>query len=616
MGIKQNIIQLTKLKMVATMIRLRLFSLLLLLVNFSNVFSMQAGDYIKHKVEKGQTIYAIGRLYEVSPVEILKLNPDAQNGIEVGQIVLVPASGKVAVAKPMTSGVAPVSVAPIVKAPVTSGQTHTVEPKETLYGLSKKYGVTIEQLTAANPELAEGLKIGQVLQIPSVSSTTAIKPVEKISAPTVVKTATESAATVQKIATVPSTVVVKTPVVENPNQVSYEQVSAVSNTSELSLNDPSRLYDRIINKPVLNDLLKSANKEVKKELVLLLPFNLTKIQSDTVNNLKSHLNKDRFLNMTLDFYSGALTAIDSAGKLGLKIHVRILDSEESQSNANMAKVIGSHDFSKVHGVIGPFRQANIELVAEALAKYNIPIVSPLSKESAKLGYANLYNSIPPIDVLKKAIINYVKSQNANVIAVVDAKKVSSKQYLSANFNGIKFATVDEANKLNVQSLKDLLVAGKMNYVFVETERAGLLLTTINTLTDESLKDYQINLATTDRNPTFDHEEIPLSKLVKLQLHYPSITRENAAQNTSKFSKRYKKENSFFPNQYAIRGFDLTFDAILRLAQDISFEQTVEKFATEYHENRFSYDKDLKGGYFNRGVFVLRYNDDYTIKELK
>ena len=591
------------------MIRLRVLTLFFLLINFYNVFSMQASDYIKHKVEKGQTIYAIGRLYEVSPVEILKLNPEAQNGIEIGQIVLVPNTGKTPVAKTVVP--TPASTpAPVVKVPVaTLAKTHTVAPKETLYGLSKQYGVTIEQLNAANLELVEGLKIGQVLNIPSGSSAPVVATQSVQSIP-------EPATVVQKVVSAPAPVVVKTPVPQNPNQVSYEQVVPSEVSSEIGLNDPSKLYDRIINKPVLNDLLKSANKEVKKELVLLLPFNLTRIQSDTVNNLKSQLNKDRFLNMTLDFYSGALTAIDSAGKLGLKVHVRILDSEESQSNANMAKVIGSHDFSKVHGVIGPFRQANIEMVAEALAKYNIPIISPLSKESAKLEYTNLYNSIPPSEVLKKALINYIKSQGGNVIAVVDAKKVSVKQYLTANYGGIKFATVDDANKLNVQSLKDLLVTDKMNYVFLETERAGLILSTINTLTDESLKDYQINLATTDRNPSFDHEEIPLSKLVKLQLHYPSVTKESSSQNTSKFSKRYKKENSFFPNQYAIRGFDLTFDAILRLAQDIPFEQTVEKYATEYHENRFSYDKDLKGGYFNRGVFVLRYNEDYTIKELK
>lgn len=591
------------------MIRLRVLTLFFLLINFYNVFSMQASDYIKHKVEKGQTIYAIGRLYEVSPVEILKLNPEAQNGIEIGQIVLVPNTGKTLVAKTVVP--TPLSTpAPVVKIPVaTLAKTHTVAPKETVYGLSKQYGVTIEQLNAANPELVEGLKIGQVLNIPSGSSAPVVATQSVQSIP-------ESATVVQKVVSAPAPVVVKTPVPQNPNQVSYEQVVPSEVSSEIGLNYPSKLYDRIINKPVLNDLLKSANKEVKKELVLLLPFNLTRIQSDTVNNLKSQLNKDRFLNMTLDFYSGALTAIDSAGKLGLKVHVRILDSEESQSNTNMAKVIGSHDFSKVHGVIGPFRQANIEMVAEALAKYNIPIISPLSKESAKLEYTNLYNSIPPSEVLKKALINYIKSQGGNIIAVVDAKKVSVKQYLTANYGGIKFATVDDANKLNIQSLKDLLVTDKMNYVFLETERAGLILSTINTLTDESLKDYQINLATTDRNPSFDHEEIPLSKLVKLQLHYPSVTKESSAQNTSKFSKRYKKENSFFPNQYAIRGFDLTFDAILRLAQDIPFEQTVEKYATEYHENRFSYDKDLKGGYFNRGVFVLRYNEDYTIKELK
>jgi hypothetical protein len=48
-----------------------------------------------------------------------------------------------------------------------------------------------------------------------------------------------------------------------------------------------------------------------KKLALLLPFNLNKMQNDTVNSITDRLRKDKFLNMTLDFYSGAVMAIDS-----------------------------------------------------------------------------------------------------------------------------------------------------------------------------------------------------------------------------------------------------------------------------------------------------------------
>lgn len=47
-----------------------------------------------------------------------------------------------------------------------SSTGYVVKPKETLYGISKKFGITIEELKAANPTLADGVKIGMELDIP------------------------------------------------------------------------------------------------------------------------------------------------------------------------------------------------------------------------------------------------------------------------------------------------------------------------------------------------------------------------------------------------------------------------------------------------------------------
>lgn len=96
-----------------------------------------------------------------------------------------------------------------------------------------------------------------------------------------------------------------------------------------------------------------------KKVALLLPFNLTKVQNDTVNTLADRLKKDKFLNMTLDFYSGAILAIDSIKKLGISIDVSVFDSEETKTSSNIAKLINDNRLDTFSAVIGPFYQANI-----------------------------------------------------------------------------------------------------------------------------------------------------------------------------------------------------------------------------------------------------------------
>jgi LysM repeat protein len=43
---------------------------------------------------------------------------------------------------------------------------YLVEPGETIYGISTKYGIPVSDLLEINPELESGLKVGQIIQIP------------------------------------------------------------------------------------------------------------------------------------------------------------------------------------------------------------------------------------------------------------------------------------------------------------------------------------------------------------------------------------------------------------------------------------------------------------------
>ena len=116
-------------------------------------------NYDKHRVENGETISQIAQKYNVTPYAIYQLNPDAQSGLNPSSILLIPKKS-------------------VVSKAVATSKTHLVEPKETLFGIAKKYAISDEALKQANPNLEkEGLQIGQTLDIPS-------KTVSKTNTPT------------------------------------------------------------------------------------------------------------------------------------------------------------------------------------------------------------------------------------------------------------------------------------------------------------------------------------------------------------------------------------------------------------------------------------------------
>ena len=115
-------------------------------------------------------------------------------------------------------------------------------------------------------------------------------------------------------------------------------------------------------------------------MVLLLPFNISKIEGDTVNSTAMRLKKDKFLNMTLDFYSGALMAIDSAKQIGLPFDIKIFDSQETKNTSNIAAIIKENNLENADAIIGPFYQSNVEKTAELLSANQVPVISPLSKD--------------------------------------------------------------------------------------------------------------------------------------------------------------------------------------------------------------------------------------------
>ena len=95
--------------------------------------------------------------------------------------------------------------------------------------------------------------------------------------------------------------------------------------------------------------------------------------------------------------------------------------------------------------------------------------------------------------------------------------------------------------------------------------------------------------------------------------YPSVTKDDNSAESIAFENKFKKQNSIAPSDYATRGFDVTFDTMMRLMQNKSFEETVNASATQQFKNKFEYYKKDGLGYTNKGVYILYYDTDLTVK---
>ena len=131
-------------------------------------------QYYIHFVDKGQTLSAIARTYDVSVDDIRYSNPDAGDALKLNQMLMIPFVEGAPAPKPAETDddtKVLIIVAPDQQLPVDSSLliSHMVEPKETWYALSRLYKVPVNEIIATNPGV-DTLKIGMTVWIPPASA--------------------------------------------------------------------------------------------------------------------------------------------------------------------------------------------------------------------------------------------------------------------------------------------------------------------------------------------------------------------------------------------------------------------------------------------------------------
>ncbi|MDR7370789.1 LysM peptidoglycan-binding domain-containing protein [Flavobacterium aquidurense] len=592
---------------------------------------------IIHEVQPKETFYSIEKKYNVSDEALKAANPGLEKtGVQIGQKLVIPGKGSASKASPTTS-----------KTNKEKYVYHDVIAKETKFSIAKQYGITIEELEKRNPEIVSNLPVGYRLTIkgtaPKTENSAAVAHVAKpAEAPKKVTTYMEYQVKPKEtfyslgrtfhisqeeltelnpslsegvkegmVLKVPSGYLAPSPIVIQQQPIEKAVEKPIDNSSGGGIKILEKVKSETVSaNPEVVELTKKRGQTDRKKLVLLLPFNLAKMQNDTTS-AANRIKNDKFLNMTLDFYSGAMMAIDSAKTLRLPIDVSIYDSGETKTSSNVSGLIAQNKLQDANAVIGPFYQTNAEGAANTLRLYNVPVISPLSKDTAN-PIDNLYQSIPSNDIVRNAVFDYMRAKNGNIVAVVDKKKESVINYIKQNQKGVVFAALTETGGLDVANLKSLLLPNRMNYVVMETGNTAMIKTTIKALTDAQ-KTCQVQLVILEPNSTLDTDEISFENLVKLKLMYPSVTRESDEPGVLIFEKEYRLKNKVNPNTYATRGFDVTFDTMMRLVQGKTYQETADLITTEQVDNKFQYYKKEDGGHANKGVYILYYDSDLTLK---
>ena len=429
---------------------------------------------------------------------------------------------------------------------------HNVKRKQTLFTISNLYNVPIDLIKKYNPQI-KGDKISKrmVLKIPFITSSDT----EKIIKETLVK--------------------------------------PVSNSKNNKLN----LFDSVPNKKNIS-------------LAFIAPFNLDKIDIDSIENTKKYLEKLNLSTLSLDFYSGTLSALETAKKLGIKIKLDTYDNknsfEEIDRISNIKK-IKNYDF-----ILGPFIPRNINKLSSNLQGLDVPIISPLTSNEIELN-ENVFQSIPSKRLQRELMFSYVdslivKDPDPCVMIIYDSSSEKQKVKLLERFPYAELIDTDLSEGLVDPEITDsLLVTKKNNLVFLESQNLNVITSVSSMLNSQISKERNIKMLTSYRSEIYENENISLQHLGNLKFTYPTYFLPKFGEELRELNNEFLTNFGKLPNKIAIRAYEITLDLILRTSYRRKLIKSIDLPETKYYQNRFKY-QIFENGFINNSVLLIQHDD--------
>jgi len=372
------------------------------------------------------------------------------------------------------------------------------------------------------------------------------------------------------------------------------------------------------------NLLDSINVAIAPKVLFLLPFRLDKLNLEDKEGTEKIIDSRNSLKYSLGLYSGALVAIDSLQSLGVSIDVKTLDNQLDLVYTK--QVLQAENLGGYNAIFGPLDIPSLKETAVQAAKFNVPVIAPVPAKS-DISLNNVFFSYTDEEVLLRHMLDYVENNHTDetILVIADEKSKVHQEAILKRFPNAKVVVVKEEEKnigINRDKLQTLLSDKVPNWVFVESENYQLIASVVSILNSFnktafdhlSEKDkVSVRMFTTDMNSAFENDVISNTHLSNLNFTYPSVNRQVS---NNSFVERYRKRFGDDPDRYAVRGFDLVYDMLLKLAYKNDLID-VSRFIgeTEYNGNKFDYERKGVSGYYNQASYIMMI-DDLRIKELK
>ncbi len=543
------------------------FKLLVTLFIFTIAVSCgQQKKYITYKVKKGETMRTIAKKLDIATKDLLTLNPDVGRRPKPDTEIFIPNKNSIKLLEKSDNS-KDIVVKDTIQVDTDSIKKlddikdlnedfiiHKVRKGDTFYSLTRYYNVLKSDLLALNPTLTEGLKLGSVLKI--------------------------------------------------KERVEGEKIDVI-------------YKDSIANDAVL-------------KVALLLPFRAKVF--DTVSS--QDIFKNRALpNIVTDFYLGAELAIDSLRDQGIQIDFTVFDTEDRNTKIN--DIITENSLDDKDVIIGSiYSDETIKLANSVKA----PLVFPVfSNAQTSFTSSRIVKTSPDKHLYKEKLLSYVtkKYKNENIIIVGDSTTASIteinqianilKQHDSINeVHQIvpHFGYIAQERFLKMMKPDSTQVD---NWVIIATNNDVIASDAINSLISfpdppepeegeepEQKINYKVKLFGFNK-----YDYVAYNKLAQLEFVYVTDTYVDESSLAARvFNKQYLQKNKALPSHYATRGFDVTYDVIMRLASGNDLYDTFKDGVSYRVESKFDFKKRLFGISQNRGLFLLEFQPDLSLKRIE
>jgi LysM repeat protein len=561
-------------------------------------------DYETYTVVPKETRWSIAHKYGITIDSMLVLNPELSkttNYLAAGQELRMP--------RPLGSSLENQETQLYI--------SYTVPPKMNFYRLEKEFNIKSEEIVRLNPEIVErkGLKEGMVIRLPEKKTDPGDINTENYIFYEVKPKQTEFSLT-RKLGISYVDLLELNPDVRDGLKAGMVLKLPKDQTGDFEVRNAL-----VLDKLNLLDSIKPINKP---SLMFLLPFGLNRLDLSDKESVKETIGNKNYLKYSLGLYSGALMAIDSISKLGISVDVKTFDNQMDQLRTK--EILMHENLHNVSAIVGPLDLPSLNEVAVQALQYQVPVIAPIPAKS-KLSLSNVFFSYTSNQELQERMLKYIEGQvtDQNVIIIADEKSNVVKDSILARFPLAKVLKVQEEEKnigIDREILATMLSEEFENWVFVETKNFRLISSVVSILNafensyldlENSTEKLRVRMLTTNKNNGFDNDIISITHLSNLNFTYPSVYREVA---NSSFVKAYSKRFGDIPDRYAVRGFDLTYDLLLKLAFKNNLMEVSQIIGeTEYTGNKFSYEKDMTSGYFNQASYIMAI-DDLRVVELK